>query len=448
MRRTLPTTSMVICGLLLAACSATTSTTDQPSAGGEQISSEPANSSGEVGAEEEGEEGRGGEAANEAEEEANLTQERLEAAEQAREAGTFGTAREIVNHPAPGWSGEQLLNHGTDDWEPAVAADPGSPYVYILTTRYGEPKTCPSHCPTPYIPISISADGGKTWKPQVPLCVCRGASGQYDPTIEVVQNTGAVYSAFLNGDRAGAYSTSFIKSTDHGKTWSDPVHVYGHVSWTDKPEITTSPSGRDIYVSWNGPQGGDLYVGMSHDFGNTWTHTKLTNSKRYFFANDGTVLPGGTVVFSESSLTYSGPASSAEGKVWHHAIISRDFGTTWKNVIVDKVALGEDCVAAGCSSDYYTGQTSVANDPTGHLVFTYEGAQVNGGPQRIYVRTSNDGGRTWGSRVALSVKGENATGPRVDSDAAGNARLWYMQTSNGDDPDAWNVWYRSSQDGG
>ena len=30
----------------------------------------------------------------------------------------------------------------------------------------------------------------------------------------------------------------------------------------------------------------------------------------------------------------------------------------------------------------------------------------------------------------------------------GDVRLWYMQTSGGDNPDAWNVWYRSSKDGG
>ena len=27
-------------------------------------------------------------------------------------------------------------------------------------------------------------------------------------------------------------------------------------------------------------------------------------------------------------------------------------------------------------------------------------------------------------------------------------RLWYMQTAHGDNPDAWNVWYRSSANGG
>ena len=29
------------------------------------------------------------------------------------------------------------MSSTSDDWEPAVAADPKAPYVYLLTTRYG-----------------------------------------------------------------------------------------------------------------------------------------------------------------------------------------------------------------------------------------------------------------------------------------------------------------------
>jgi hypothetical protein len=112
------------------------------------------------------------------------------------------------------------------------------------------------------------------------------------------------------------------------------------------------------------------------------------------------------------------------------------------------VPVGEACVAEGCSSDFYTGQTSVAYDTNGYLVFAYEGPLVANGPQRVYVRTSIDEGRTWGQRTALSVAGENATGPRLAAIGGGDVRLWYMQTANGDDPDAWNVWYRSSAGGG
>jgi hypothetical protein len=276
--------------------------------------------------------------------------------------------------------------------------------------------------------------------------MCLGSKAQYDPTIEVVPNTGAVYSAFLNGDRHNGFSTVFTKSTDHGTTWSIPVPVYGNVAWTDKPELATSPSGRDIYISWNGPQGGDLYVGQSHDFGATWTQQKLTDSKRYYYAYDARVLADGTVVFSESSLEYSG-SKNVQGEVWHHAIVSRDGGATWENVVVARVPTGETCVADGCKPDFYLGQTSVVSDAPGHLVFAYEAPAAANGPQRVYVSTSSDEGATWSQGAPVSVGGEDATGPRLAS-FGGTTRLWYVQTADGDNPDAWNVWYRSSADGG
>jgi Neuraminidase (sialidase) len=253
----------------------------------------------------------------------------------------------------------------------------------------------------------------------------------------------------MNGDRHDGFSTVFTKSTDHGATWTEPIHVYGNVSWTDKPEVATSASGRDVYVSWNGPQGGDLYVGQSHDFGATWTQQHLTSDKRYYYAYDARVLSDGTVVFSESSIVYSGLKNvDAAGGVWHHTVISRDQGATWENIVVAKVPVGESCIAAGCGPDFYTGQTSVVSDAPGHLVFAHEGPTTTGGPQRIYISRSSDTGRTWTTGVPLSIAGENATQPRLASSGGGNARIWYMQTSDGDNPDAWNVWYRSSSDGG
>ena len=404
-----------------------------------ESSAPEAGSEGEV----EGEESRGG--AEEAQEEAEVTEKRLEALAEARANGDFGQKIAATTAPATGWVGSKALSSNFDDWEPAVATDPKAPYIYFLTTRYAE-RDCGVHCPTPWIPLTISKDGGATWSPQVPICECDRSKAQYDPTIEVVPNTGAVYSAFLNFDRHNGFSTVFTKSTDHGQTWTEPVHVYGKVSWTDKPEITSSASGKDVYVSWNGPQGGDLYVGISHDFGETWTQQKLSDDKRYYYAYDARVLGDGTVIFSESSIVYSG-LTNVNGEVWHHAVISRDKGATWRNVIVAKVPLGENCIADGCGPDFYTGQTSVVGDAPGHLVFAYEGPRPDAGPQRVYASTSTNTGRTWSPGVPLSVNGENATQPRLASSGGGNVRIWYMQTA-GHDPDAWNVWYRSSSNGG
>jgi hypothetical protein len=386
------------------------------------------------------------------------TTARLNALRAAESAGTFGHGDQaIVKSPAPGWVGEQVVNPNVDDWEPAVATDPHAPYIYILTTRYGTGPTCQAHCPTPYISLSISSDNGATWEKQRPIWGIKGSKAQYDPTISVVPNTGEVYAFFLNADRHGGFSTLFIKSDDHGRTWTDPVRPNGRVSWTDKPFMTTSPSGKNVYLSWNGPTGGDLWVGVSHDYGATWTQTRVVDSKRYFYAYDAKTLPDGTVIFSESSFQYSCEGSGSfncvsTGKVWHHAIISRDNGATWANTIVAKVPIGVNCFSAGCG-EFYTGQTSVATDANDNLVFAYEGPLTNGGPQTSYVKISTDEGRTWGAALPLSVQGEDSTQPRLVGTGNGDFRVWYMQTANGDAMRSdgthdWNVWYRNSSDGG
>jgi hypothetical protein len=134
--------------------------------------------------------------------------------------------------------------------------------------------------------------------------------------------------------------------------------------------------------------------------------------------------------------------------VHHHVFVSRDTGGTWEDHVVDTVKVGEPCIAEGCGPDFYIGHDAISADDAGGLVVLYDGAAKDLGPQRIFARRSTDGGLTWSTRVALSVAGENATSPAVESGGSGDVRAWYMQTSNGDDPDAWNVFYRSSIDGG
>ncbi len=387
-----------------------------------------------------GEHARAEGALEEAQEQQQTTDQRLDALREAVAAGEFGNREPIQGAPAPGWTGQRLMNRSTDDWEPAVAADPNAPFVYLVTTRYGEPKPCPGNCPIPHIALEISRDGGRTWSDGRPLCACKG-SGQFDPIIEVVPDTGDVYALWMNG-----FNVVFQASRDHGKTWSPPEPTWGNVSWNDKPTLATSDNGKHVYVSWNGPTGGDPWMAQSHDFGETWTQTELVDSRRYFFAYDADVLRDGTVIFSESSFDYSGPAASAVGSVSHHAFISRDRGRTWRNVVIDRVELGVPCTTAGCYADFYDGHSGVSADADGDLVFVYDGAVAPGGPRRIYARRSTDAGRTWSEPVVLSTIGENATAPAVEATGDGDVRAWYYQTNEA--RHRWNIWYRSSADGG
>ena len=95
----------------------------------------------------EGEEGR---AENELLEEQEVTEERLEALEEAVAEGRFGRAAAPTSNPAPGWRGSRLLNPATDDWEPARRGRPRERRTSICSPPVTAPaKTCSKHCPTP-----------------------------------------------------------------------------------------------------------------------------------------------------------------------------------------------------------------------------------------------------------------------------------------------------------
>ena len=390
--------------------------------------------------------GRGGPGLDNPEvaEQGEQAHEKAERFEKAVRDGTAGAAIPIVNAPAPGWAGELLVDAASDDWEPAIAADPAAPYVYYLTTRYGSTKPCPGNCPTPYMALYISSNGGSSWSAGVPLCACKG-SGQFDPIIEVVPNTGAVYAAYMNG-----YNVMFIKSTTHGTSWSTPVKTYGSVSWNDKPVLAMSNDGKDVYISFNGPTGGDPYVAQSHDYGATWTQRKLVNSDRYYFAFDADVAPDGTVYFAESSILYGGggnKGTTPSGTIDEHVFVSTDGGTTFIDHLVASVQPGLACVAVGCSPDFYLGHNALTVDANGRVVLLCDGATTAGGLQTIAARSSTNKGVSWSAAVTLSAAGSEATAPAVESTGNGDVRAWYYQTT-GADPDAWNVYYRRSTDGG
>jgi hypothetical protein len=371
----------------------------------------------------------------EAEEQAERTEIRLEALAEARALGTLGVTEGIRRAPAPGWAGERIVNATGNDWEPAIAADPNAPFVYILHNRYGGDPACASNCPDPAMILHISADGGKTWRPERYLCECRRVHGQFDPLIEVVPDTGEVYAVWMND-----YNIHFSKSSNHGKAWTDPVPVFGQVSWGDKPNFATSADGQDVYISFNGPTGGDSWVAYSHDAGGTWSQVKVVNSSRYFFAYGAAVLPDGRAVLTNISFTYSGPAASAEGVLQVHVLASDDGGQTWTDSVLDTLELGTPCISDGCYADFYDSGPALASDGDGDLVIAYNGASEPFGPQSVYTRASTDGGRTWSSRLRLSPNGVNAAFPAAAGTGNDRIRVYFADQRT----DRWNVWYRSS----
>lgn len=373
----------------------------------------------------------------EAEEQAETVEEHRDAVAEALAAGTLGRTGPIVHLRGRAWVGERLAHPTADDWEPAIATDPNEPWVYVAITRFGYPPCAKGKCPDPAIVVRASADGGRTWGDDVYVCECLRVGSQFDPLLEVVPETGEVYAVWMND-----WNIVFSASSDHGATWSVPVPVYGQVSWGDKPAMAISPDGQDVYVSFNGPTNGDVYVAVSHDAGATWSQVQVTDGERYYFAYAGVVGPDGRVTFAEMSETYTGPGGASEGPVFVHAISSSDGGATWTDVVVDQVELGIPCTSEWCYADFYDGHAGLAGDEDGDLVIAYDGATRVEGPRRIWVRSSTDGGATWSERLKLSPKGVNAGFPAAVGHGDDRVRLWFMDQRTG----KWNVWFRSSKD--
>jgi len=370
-------------------------------------------------------------------EQQELSDERAEALEEATAAGTVGIVEAIHRDPSPGWAGERTVNRTGNDWEPAIAADPNAPYVYILHNRYGGEDACASGCPDPAMILHVSDDGGRTWGPERFLCRCKGIGGQFDPLIDVVPDTGDVVAVWMNG-----FKIQFARSTDHGATWSKPTWIHPDVRWGDKPNLALSPDGQDVYVQFNGPTGGDAYSAVSHDGGVTWSTTKITESDRYYYDYGGAVLPNGDVVFGQVSFTYSGPDNAAEGVKRVHVFTSHDDGATWSEAVVDELELGRECTSRSCYGDFYDSGPSLVADDDGDLVIVYNGASQHFGPQTVYARSSKNGGNTWSDRVQLSKDGVNAAFPAAAGEGNDGVRVWFMAQRN----HRWQVWYRTSDD--
>jgi len=348
----------------------------------------------------------------------------------------------VTGGPAPGWLGEKPFGKG-NDWEPAIAADPGAPYVYVVTTRFGRHVQACNNCPRPAIVMRVSDDNGMTWGPVEYVCKCPGENWQYDPQIEVADD-GTVFATWLSS----GWHTWVSYSDDHGATWSDPVDSKDGIGWSDHGFLTISPDGGDVYVAFNRSVS---FVAASHDGGASFEPPVRTNPQgqnRYYYHYNGVVLPGGEVVIAATSLPYD---PYARGIVRYLVLRSTDGGTTWDQIPIDYVQEQPDCYTQGCRHDHWAGLSSIGMDDDGDLVYAYSGTRRAHRGQLTFVSTSEDGGLTWSTPQALSPV--RAHGRRVVAafnavvgTGDGDFRVWWMDDRNG--RGCFNVWYSTSSDGG
>ena len=189
--------------------------------------------------------------------------------------------------------------------------------------------------------------------------------------------------------------------------------------------------------------------------GETWSlqnPLKTTTNSEWgvSFASGGAVAPDGTVYFALNGVRQPG---QAKGAVNLYVIKSTDRGKTWTTHFIDVSQAAPDCGCAGYA--YWSPQMALSVDESGTVYVLWSANSDKYTPERMYFARSTDGGETWSTRqeVSSAPQGSNNLFPAIVAGKAGDVRIaWHDDREgfdSGSSPDArWNVYYRSSHDGG
>jgi hypothetical protein len=327
---------------------------------------------------------------------------------------------------------------GSDDWEPAVAADlSGNVYALWIHQTGGNPS-----CSTCRVAmLSIYSNITATWGlPHLLTPVSALGDGQFDPQIVVDPMDGkTVYASFLQNTKS---SVVVMKSTDSGATWSGPVVANHTGSNTDKPTLVVR--GQDIYVAYSNSS--KTYVSASHDGGQTFASVVLgIGTFGCSLSSGGGVDSALTVYFSW--VGYSDCFNST-GSATLYITKSTDGGQHWQNTILDTSTAAYACSQCGwqflgAQITMTIGKSKLVGNPD-VLYALWNRGTVDQGPEQIFFASSFDG-FGWSASQPVSLPNVEAAFPSITtSGAAGDVRIAWMDTQKG----PWNVYYQTSSSGG
>ncbi len=327
----------------------------------------------------------------------------------------------------------RLFYPAGDDWEPYLAAD-GMGNVYVTTTHYGGVPGC-ADCPRPVIMMQISRNGGQTFGAPFVVAPWPGAH-QYDPQV-VVNTDGSVWVSMLNyHDNRG--DTIVTVSSDRGATWSAAVVVNDKARYTDKDWLAVK--GSDAYVAYE--TSSKNWVSYTHDGGATWTEVQVDPAENWNIA-----LAAGAVIDGKGNYYVAWNAVHGnQNTVDIRLSKTTDGGKTWINTVITTVAGGVPCELKICGWEYFSAQNPLAIDTSDRLYMAWGAPLDRRGNPVMYFTSSGDGGTTWSTYTVVNSDQTSAYHifPALVAGATGEVHIAWMDNRTGD----WNVWYRSSVDGG
>ncbi len=332
-----------------------------------------------------------------------------------------------------------------DDWETSLTTDRFG-HIYTMYKHYDVPggQTC-TGCVL-HMVFQRSDDGGNTWT--APRAVApgpiKGKSGQDDSQIVVDPVDGrTVWASFMqNFPKA---QIEIVKSTDFGETWSTPQVVDNLPPGLDKDELVVH--GSEVVVAYD--DGFNTWVSISLDAGQHWaTHEVFPTSFRFSMSLSagGGIDSHGNIYFSWNSFDKAHRAKG-DGPVTLWISKSTDNGLHWTRTVFGVSGAPPPCHPCGYSYLSAQDAISIGSDDTIYLLWNSSVDRTNFAPERIYFARSTDGGRTFSPRMDVSDAPngvEHCFPALVVGKSPGDVRLAWMDNRTG----AWNLFYRSSLDGG
>jgi len=310
---------------------------------------------------------------------------------------------------------------------------------------------------------AYSLDGGGTWtRTSVPFSRCSG--GDYeratDPWVTFAPD-GTAYQIALgfNSQRNGDNAILVARSTDGGRTWSNPVTLKrdGAANFNDKEAITADPTDpRYVYAVWDRLTGnnGPTWFARTVDGGATWEPARNLydpDPNSQTINNQIVALPDGTLV-----LFFTEIANVGAPNIRLRVMRSADKGATWSAPITiaanQSIGTVDPETGTGIRDGSILGSIAAGKDGT--LAVAWQDSRFSGNHDDIAFSRSTDGGFTWSAPLRVNGGSAALTAPALlpavavrDDGVIGIA--YYDLRANTADPNTLPTlyWLATSSDG-
>ncbi len=347
---------------------------------------------------------------------------------------------------------------GGDDWEPEIAASGAHVYVGIAHFE-GDPSCDPASAGPREIFVRSSDDGGKTFGPLVALPRL-GYPNVVDVVVAVDDVTDAVYVSFLGYGSGAPTDVVVARSTDFGATWTSTKINGPLCTACDHPWIVAHAG--NVYVTY--ASGEDHFLSRSADGGVTWSESLILEDTHVAFPEGAILDAAGNAWFAWGDCFGSCTGSTAA----IYQVSKTTAGTS--NTTFARVAegsAGPHCPpSVSCGFAYWGPQDDIAIDAAGNLYLVWQDNLPDkpGRPPIVQLSScsaTSDCTASANWHYVGRVDDKTASGcpdaacyalyPRVEGGAAGEIGVIWMDDRLGsplDHNNGWNVWYRTSTNGG